>query len=280
MNRLLTTYLLSKPPIFIFTALPCESKPLIEAFKLKKDISIQLFSIFRNSNIVLTVTGIGKTAMAAGIAYTLALFAQAPNPVLINIGISGHKHHPVGSLFLLSKITDNDTHRRFYPPMVFTPLCPVHSLQTTSTPQSSYPDSDLCDMEASAFYETAIRFSTAELIQCIKIVSDNESESVDQVTPNLVSTLIRSHLGTIESIVSELTKLAASLPTEESTTFELLSSQYRFTANEQIQLKKLLSRWQLLKGKQTFDAATHLPKTGKDFLLLLNQELGKAYFKL
>ena len=271
---------MSKPPIFIFIALPCESKPLIEAFKLKKDTATQAFSIFRNDNIVLTITGIGKTAMAAGIAYTLALFAQTPNPVLLNIGVAGHKQHPVGSLFLVSKITDADTHRRFYPPLVFTLPCPTHSLQTTSTPQSSYPDLVLCDMEASAFYETAIRFSTAELIQCVKIVSDNESESVDQVTPDLVSTLIRSQLGTIENIISELTKLAISLPTEESTTFNLLTSQYRFTANEQIQLKKLLSRWQLLKGKQTFDLATHLPKTGKDFLLLLNQELGKADFKL
>ena len=85
---------------FIFTALPCEAKPLIDRYKLKKDTNIQAFNIFRNDEIILTVTGIGKTAMAAGVAYTQALFPAKLNPVMLNIGIAGQQHHDYWQLIL------------------------------------------------------------------------------------------------------------------------------------------------------------------------------------
>ncbi|SMG63187.1 hypothetical protein BMETH_1512_0 [methanotrophic bacterial endosymbiont of Bathymodiolus sp.] len=34
---------------YLFVALPCEAKPLIEHFKLKKELSIHAFSIYRNA---------------------------------------------------------------------------------------------------------------------------------------------------------------------------------------------------------------------------------------
>jgi len=57
------------PRIFIYAALPCEAKPLVEHFKLKKDTTIQPFAVYLNQDICLTVTGLGKSAMAAGVAY-------------------------------------------------------------------------------------------------------------------------------------------------------------------------------------------------------------------
>jgi nucleoside phosphorylase len=172
---------------------------------------------------------------------------------MFNIGIAGHKSHAIGSVFLIDKITDNDSGRRYYPPLVFTPPCPTHSLQTAAKPQLTYPPSYLCDMEASAFYETATRFSSGELIQCLKIVSDNELSPAQNIQPKQVSTLIDAQLSTIESILMELTKLAESLTTPELTEFDQLISQYHFTVNEQIQLKKLLTRLQLINGQGIFE---------------------------
>ena len=269
-----------KQKIFIYTALACEAKPIIDYFQLKKDITIQCVTVYGNNNICLTVTGVGKTAMAAGIAYTLALFSSAPNPILLNIGIAGHKEHPIGSVFLIDKITDADSGRRYYPPLVFTPPCPTHSLQTAAKPQLTYHPLHLCDMEASAFYETAARFSSGELIQCLKIVSDNELFPAQDIQSKQVSALISEQLPTITAILKELTKLAVLLQPRELIEFNQLLNQYHFTVNEQIQLKKLLSRWRLVKGENRIEFADDLTKSGKEFLQLLNQQMNEAKFYL
>lgn len=97
--------------IFIYTALPCEAKPLVKHFGLKKNVNIEPFAVFFNQDICLIVTGLGKSAMAAGVAYTQALFASVEHPVIVNIGIAGHKEHAVGSLFLIDKINDVDSQK-------------------------------------------------------------------------------------------------------------------------------------------------------------------------
>jgi adenosylhomocysteine nucleosidase len=273
-------YPATNPKTFIYSALPCEAKPLIDCYKLKKDTSIQAFSIFRNDDIVLTVTGIGKSAMAAGLAYSQALYPQNPHPVLVNIGIAGHRSHALGSLFLADKITDDDTGRRYYPPLIFSPPCPTANLITFAKPQHAYPESALCDMEASAFYETATRFSSGELVHCLKIVSDNESLPAQEIQPKQVSALISEQLPSILTILNELSKLAGLLKPQELNGFDQLLSQYRFSANEQIQLKKLLSRWHLLKGQQKAEPAIGSARNGKEFLKLLDSSLNEAEFYL
>jgi nucleoside phosphorylase len=270
----------TSPKIFIYTALPCEAKPLIDFFCLKKDTATKAFAVYGDSDICLTVTGIGKSAMAAGIAYTQALFSSAQNPVLLNAGIAGHKEHPTGAVFLIDKITDGDSDRRYYPPLLFTPPCPTHSLQTGSKPQLTYHPLHLCDMEGSAFYETATRFSSGELVQCLKIVSDNESSPAQDIQPKLVTEIISAQLSTIATILKELTQLANLLTKPELPEFNHLLSRHHFSANEQIQFKKLLSRWRLVTGQNMIELADGSPKNGKEFLKLLNYALNEAEFYL
>jgi adenosylhomocysteine nucleosidase len=271
---------LSNPKVFIATALPCEAKALIDYYKLKKDTTIQAVSIFRNDDIVLTVTGIGKTAMAAGVAYTQALYSENPNPVLINIGIAGHKNHAIGSLFLADKITDNDTGRRYYPPLTFTPPCPTANLISFAKPQQAYPEAALCDMEASAFFETATRFSSGELIQCLKIVSDNESSPAQSIQAKQVTGLISAQLPVIESILNALSKLSGLVVKPDLSEFDHILNRYHFSATEQIQLKKLLSRWQLVKGGNNIELPSNPASSGKEFLRLLDASLNEAAFYL
>lgn len=271
---------MKSPKIFIYAALPCEAKPLIEFYRLKKDTAINSFAVYNNNNMCLTVTGIGKNAMAAGIGYTQALFLSAQNPILLNVGIAGHKEHTIGSVFLIDKITDSDSDRRYYPPLVFTPPCPTHSLQTASKPQLFYPPLHLCDMEGSAFYETATRFSASELLHCLKIVSDNESSSALHIQPDQVSLLISAQLSTIAAILTALTRLAELIIPPELNGFTQLLSRYHFTVNEQIQLKKLLSRWRLVTGQNMIEFADGSPQNGKEFVNLLNHALNEAEFYL
>lgn len=271
----------AKPPrVFIYAALPCEAKPLVEYFGLKKATTVQAFAVYFNQDICLTVTGLGKSAMAAGVAYTQALFTGSGHPVLLNIGVAGHKDHAVGELFLIDKITDADSRKSYYPPLVFTPPCPTANIQTVSRPLLNYDPHTLCDMEASAFYETAVRFSTGELVHCLKVISDNELSPVDNVQPKQVEALISAHITTVESIVAELNRLAELITAPKLELLEQLTQRYRFTVSEQGQLKNQLSRWAVLTGNQApeFDEA-RLHK-GKDVLLWLDRQIGKLDFSL
>jgi adenosylhomocysteine nucleosidase len=271
-----------KPPrVFIYAALACEAKPLIEYFGLKKDTGIQPFAVFSNQDICLTVTGIGKNAMAAGVAYTQALLAPAAHPALINLGIAGHRDHAVGSLFVIDKIIDADSRKSYFPPLIFTPPCATSGIQTFSTPQLSYDRQYLCDMEAAAFYETAIRFTSSELVQCVKVISDNQASPAENIEPKQATALIAEHAATIANIISELCRLADLLAApEESKLFAELTQRYHFTVSERGQLKNQLSRWTALTDNQTLEFDQTRFNKGKDVLSWLDRQIDQLKFVL
>lgn len=266
--------------IFIYTALPCEAKPLVEHFDLKKDVSVQPFAVYANYDICLTVTGLGKSAMAAGVAYTQALFAKVEHPVLFNIGIAGHKDHILGSLFLIDKIIDIDSQKSYYPSLVSTPPCPTCSIQTSSKPQLNYESAHLCDMEASAFYETAVRFSSSEFILCLKVISDNQLATAENIQPKQVSALIAAHLATIESLLARTATQAELVTTVEPKLFKYLIQRYRFTVNERMQLKNQLSRWNVITNHQSLDLDETGFRSAKDVLNWLDQRITGIDFYL
>lgn len=263
---------------YFFVALPCEAKPLIAHFKLKKELSISAFSIYRNAQISLTVTGIGKSAMAAGVAYSLALFPGSSLPVLLNIGIAGHSRHPLGSIFSADKIVDQDSGRSYYPQLVARPPCPTQTIITVAKPQLDYPSASLYEMEASAFYEAAIRFSSSELIQCIKIISDNKSNPTEHIKAAQVSDWIQGALPIIEKYTQQLSQLAQLNKSVEKNHFNEITAQWRFSSNEQLQLKSLLNKRAILIQHKTLDL-TDLPSgSGKLVLNYLRKEIDEQAF--
>ena len=266
--------------IFIYTALPCEAKPLVDYFGLKKDVTVQPFAVYLNHDICLTVTGLGKSAMAAGVAYTQALFASVEYPVMLNMGIAGHRDHPLGGLFLIDKIIDADSQKNYYPSLIFTPPCSTGSIQTASKPQLNYDQSHLCDMEASAFYETAVRFSSSELILCLKVISDNQLSSVENIEPKRVAALIAAHLATIESLLARATSMAGLITRSELRIFEHLIQRYHFTVNERMQLKNHLSRWNIVTNHRPLEIEENCLHSGKDVLRWLDLQINNADFYL
>ena len=266
--------------IFIYTALTCEAKCFIDHFNLKKDVTVRPFSVYLNGEICLTVTGLGKHAMAAGVAYTQALFADVENPVMLNVGIAGHEYHPLGGLFLIDKIIDNDTRKSYYPSLIFAPSCPTGSIKTSSTPQFSYEQQHLCDMEASAFYDTAIRFSSIEFIFCLKVISDNEASSIENIQAKQVSALIAPHLAKVKSILFHAAAMAETINEPECSHFERLTELYHFTVNERVQLKNQLSRWNVVTSHQPLEIDETGFNTGKDVLRWLNLRINHTDFYL
>ncbi|MDC9729256.1 MAG: hypothetical protein PSN04_08000 [Methyloprofundus sp.] len=265
-------------PVYIFAALPCEAKPLIAHFKLKKETTIAPFAVYTRGSMILTVSGVGKSAMAAAVAYTLALFPADSLAVMLNIGVAGHKNYPLGDLLAAEKITDPETKKSYYPQLVAEMPCATQSIVTVAQAQLHYKTEALYDMEASAFYETAIRFSSSELIQCLKVISDNEANSVEGITPAKVSVWVQNHLNCIESCISELQGLASEHKNVELNEYAKIIQQWRFSSNEKLRLKRLLSRWQILSKGQSLDLEQRQELKGKQFLAYLQKTIEEQPF--
>lgn len=265
---------------FIFTALPCEAKPLAAHFKLKKDSGSHPFALYYNDNIALAVSGCGKIAMAAAVAYTLAKFKHSAYPVLVNVGIAGHKNASLGELFAAHKITDVETGKHFYPQLIAKLPCQTLAINTVSTPEINYSDDCLYEMEASAFYEIAARFTSGELIQAFKVVSDNQESSIHQIDAAAVSAWINDKAETIAEGIKQLELLAQPLENKESAYYQIALEKWHFTVTAQLQLKALLQRWDLLTDNKPLDFNEVELKHSKVVLLWLEQKINGLEFSL
>ena len=266
--------------VFIYTALPCEAKPVVDHFNLKKELSIQPFAVYLGKDICLTVTGVGKSAMAAGVAYTQALFPSVRPFFMLNLGVAAHKEYALGDLYIMDKITDFDSQRSYYPSLFISLPYPAGSIQTVSTPQLDYDSLQFFDMEASAFYETAVRFCTSEFIFCLKIISDNQHSSVENIQPKLVSQWITKHVSVLDLLLSQIEAQGDSGSQFEPRLFKYYVQRYHFTVNERQQLKSLLAHWNLLTDNRVIDFDTSSFKSAKELLRCLSFKIQAIDFYL
>ncbi len=266
--------------VYLFAALMPEAKPVIAYLNLKQDPKSKVFSVYRGDNICLTVTGLGKSAMAAGIAYTLASFLPDNSPVLLNFGIAGHAHLSIGSVFVAEKIQDADSGKRFYPQLVADLPCRGLPISSVSKVSEHYPEDCLSDMEASAFFEIAVRFTSAELIQCLKVISDNQENPSDSVNPKLAQTLIKQNVETLQQLINALLSLRQQLDDQEPQAFQQLVQTTHFSVSEQNRLKKLLIRWEALTDSQPLELQRSEFTSGKAFLKALEERIEQCNMQL
>ena len=101
-----------RPAVFIFIALACEAKPLIQKYALKKLSQQHPFELYSNDKIAVIITGVGKVAMAGAVTYSMAIFPEIQKPLLLNLGIAGHKNKPLGAMYLADKIIDAENSKK------------------------------------------------------------------------------------------------------------------------------------------------------------------------
>ena len=165
--------------IYIVTALAQEAIPLIQHFKLKKDLSHTKFDIYRNDMIKLIVTGTGKLKSAVATTYLLLKEPPKKSDKILNFGIcgSGLEKHKSGQIFLINKIEDVNSGKSYYPEIIFSHLLPEATIVTYEKPviksKTSNSVSELVDMEVSGFYEAANTFVQSHNIIILKVVSDH-----------------------------------------------------------------------------------------------------------
>ena len=223
-------------------ALASEARPLIEHYKLSLLQRAHGFRIYSSDTARLVVTGVGKVNAAAGTAY-LAGFDRHGDQAWLNIGIAGHRSLGAGTATFALKITDRATGRSWYPPqMLDMPGLGMH-VTTYDSPMVSYPVEMVCEMEASAYYSVATRFSSGEVVQCYKIISDNETTSVSALTAGNVACLISDHVNEIVGIAQSLHDLAGQLPRSEGQhQFDQFVERWHFTVSQQVMLRDAIRK--------------------------------------
>lgn len=239
--------------IYLFTALAPEAKPIVTSMDLKKVPDTRAFTIYRQESLCLTVTGLGKAAMAAGIAYTMAQTKPTAYPVMINIGIAGHHDHTIGTALLAEKIHDTDSGKNFYPQLVADLPCTTITIHTVSQVKEGYQPGWIYDMEASAFFEIAAKFTSAEFIQCLKVISDNHQNPSHTVNAKLAQQLIEQNIDALEKLIDVLQHLRQHIDYPIHPNFDSLTQQIRFSTSEKTRLKKLLNQWDVLTEAKPLD---------------------------
>jgi hypothetical protein len=222
-------------------ALHCEAKPVIDFFHLKKSHDHHAFDIYQNDTMCCIVSGIGKINSAAATAWVAALHRQSRSIAWINIGTAGSESAAIGSAWSINKITDVESNQSYYPVPLINSQLPSEHCQTHNQPDDQYHSQYLSDMEASAFFGTATRFSSAELIHCIKVVSDNSDTPCNR-NKNEVSQLIQKNMKAINEfsqVLIELNQQIAEMGILE-TDWQRFLAQAHFSQTQKTQLKSCL----------------------------------------
>lgn len=246
--------------LHFIVALPAEAKPLVSHYRLKRRLGEDAFAIFESEGVGLTVSGSGKAAAAAAVGYTRALFGNHRDGAWLNVGIAGHGEAPLGTAWLAHKISDGDTGRRWYPALCFRPHCPSAEIRTVSQPETAYAADCLYDMEASAYIESAARFSTLELVHSLKVVSDNRGNGIAGVDVARASMLVEGAMEIIAHTERTLRQLAAGLPSPPAVETGDWTGRWHFTVQQTLRLEKLLWRWHVLTDHRPPPVPPALPR--------------------
>lgn len=198
----------------LIVALPAEAKPLIGRYKLstlnhtpennpENTLKNSPFRCWKNNDIALVETGIGKLNSAAATSYALAITGAS---CCINVGIAG-SDNDIGSAFVAHRVVDQGTGKIWYPQQMWQHTMDSLSVETVDSPTSQYQSDAAFDMEMSGVMSAASRFLSTEMIQSIKVISDNTTSDYSEINKELVINLISDQLSVIESAVCSLIRL-------------------------------------------------------------------------
>ncbi len=242
-------------------ALHCEAKPVIDRYRLKKSHENPSFDLYLGENMLCVVSGSGKIASATACAWIAGSIAATTAPLWINLGTAGAASHAIGSVFLLNQVIDADSGQRFYPAPGAGSELPGHACLTLSQASHEYQPQYLFDMEASGFMYSALRFSSAELVQSIKVVSDNQEVQTGKNRAR-VSELIQQQMPAIDRQAAALRELQQQAPrviTAES--WQRLTAQAHFSQTQKNRIRRL---WAYLVSRDFNDDRLFAAIAGQD----------------
>ena len=191
--------------INIVVAMKREAKPLINYWKLKKREETKKIFFNKKKKINLIISGIGKKK-AEEATETLAKKTNIKS-FFLNIGIAGHKDLKLGDIVLVSKVTDNKSKYNWYPTLLWKTKIQKVPLITVGFPKIRYTTNFLYDMEASGFFKTARKYVGPEMVQSIKIISDNKDSSILNISSKKIENWIENKIVIIDKLVKEFLRI-------------------------------------------------------------------------
>lgn len=255
--------------ILITCALQAEALELINHFKLKQ-VNTKPFSIWKNDNIKLIITGIGKIPSAIGTTY-ISMHDDDKIDGFVNIGVAGHKNLEIGTAIIAQKITDKTSKKRFFPSFLFDIPFKSFDLITVEKIEQKFKKDTCYDMEASSFFETATKFTYLDLVHSIKIISDNYKKSFSK---DKISNLFIPHLSEIENFINNLSAISKENEEKDIDFPKFFIEKWKFSITEQYKLKEVLNKIDALHPNiQWIEDEFSSCKTSKDVINYLEKKL-------
>jgi adenosylhomocysteine nucleosidase len=254
-------------------ALHCEAKPVIDFYRLKKSHDDNAFDLYRGDGMLCIISGTGKIASATACGWVAARYQQEASIAWINLGTAGSAQHEIGAAFLLNQVIDADSGQRHYPAPCAGSALPGYACLTLGQASDNYRQDYLFDMEASGFMYSSLRFSSAELTQCIKVVSDNEIRQTGK-NRQQVSDLIHLNIKSIDHLANALIELNNEIAglAISADSWQELTSLAHFSQTQKNRLRVL---WRYLVNREPGSAKLLLKlqscSSGADIIKILEQ---------
>jgi|TARA_B110000238_G_scaffold193340_1_gene229663 hypothetical protein len=249
-------------PVNIIVAHGLEAKALVRMLELERHHVSSEFVEYSNSNkLHLLVSGIGKEAITAAVTYLGEQQASDSGEIRawLNIGIAGHRDASLGNAWLGNKITDQSSGASAYPPQLIEGI-EVGSVVTVDEPENSYPLDAAYEMEASAFYAEATKYSTAELVQVFKVISDNLVNPISEIDIRSVPGLIAAQAPQLQILIEGMSAIATQHNSSQRlpSYFSEVCSKIHLTVNQKLQLRRLCQRYKALGMDEELSSAADL----------------------
>ena len=226
----------------IITAFLPEALSLIDHLGLKKTSSPEdPQTIFKNETHTLLISGMGSQNMINAINHLVGL-SSVPSTPWLNLGIAGHGSAPIGSAHIVAKCFHESDTKSIYPPQLFSTPFNKTLLKTLKKPSIDYESETAFDMEGYSFFKTASKFCPIELIQSVKIISDNPENPLLEFNKSTVNKLFNPHIPSIIELINQMEIFAARLRPDSSLEkwFNKISPHQSFTETQTHQLRKAI----------------------------------------
>jgi len=190
----------------LITALKAESDPFIQHLRLKRDSALD-FPYFVNQklNVGLIGVGVGKKNIKSRINDFFKLINHK-EVQFINVGIAGGKKSRtnIGDLFIINKILDDNSDKKYYPEIIIDHGLNESSITTVGAPvhDGGKKYDTLVDMEAHEICRAVYKLGFKNNLLIIKIISDFMDISNKDLSFKKVYDLVDNNLNNINRLLT------------------------------------------------------------------------------
>lgn len=187
--------------ICFITALPSEARPVRHHFRLERDHRFNDHPVYRRPPFSLVISGTGRRAAFDAVSWSERAGLASENDTWINLGIGGHKTHPLGQVVLADEVVEPSSGKRWSCDAPYSDLWKPGRVMTLDAPAFEYREDALYDMEAAGFIEAVERIAPLRRSFCFKIVSDSADHDASEINGRLVSHLIGASIPALDRLL-------------------------------------------------------------------------------